>query len=206
MGNILKFIDKYLCSENELLLDSYDYNVSEEQFEIKENIIYENFHHSILGNSLFCRQIDDEDDAYEVELSSKSREKIIKRTLFQIKHYQDPKMGDLLERHCKGSWLDKEFKNDPDVTTNFIDSKNIWACYVSHSEDFDKPLSYSRIYYVANTEKGLKIIDYNRFVQGKWEHQADTDVMDIINPGTLISVEKYQAPEEEMSLMDYNAE
>lgn len=39
----------------------------------------------------------------------------------------------------------------------------------------------------------------------EWRHSHDLKINQVINPGTLIAVEKYQTPEEPNSLADYNA-
>ena len=39
---------------------------------------------------------------------------------------------------------------------------------------------------------------------GKWYHPVDVDVVTVISEGNLVAVEKYQTPEEETSLADYN--
>ena len=40
--------------------------------------------------------------------------------------------------------------------------------------------------------------------KGIWYHPVDLDTVTVIDEGQLITVEKYQATEEETSLADYN--
>ncbi len=110
----------------------------------------------------------------------------IKPILFQIKQYKYPELGGALK---------SQVQND-----------EIWACYVSSSLDTGKPLGYRRLYYIAKGAGGLKIIYYITFDMKKkhWRHSVDLETVKVLDPGKLIAVEKYQAPEEDFSLLDYN--
>lgn len=70
------------------------------------------------------------------------------------------------------------------------------------------PLDYSTVFYVAQTNEGLKIIYKIRYESDvpEWRHSHDLKINQVKKPGKLIAVEKYQAPEEANSLADYNAE
>ncbi len=115
-------------------------------------------------------------------------EKIIPRTLFQIKHYENPVLGDALKRIVTGT--------------------DLYACYVSYPSNGGRDLYFSSIFYVAETNEGLKIIYEKSFNSdtGIWYHPVDLDTVTVIDEGKLIAVEKYQAPEEATSLADFNKE
>ncbi len=112
----------------------------------------------------------------------------IPRTLFQIQQYKNPKLGEGLQR-----WL----VND-----------DLFACYTSYTENTGRELSYNKLFYVAETNEGLKIIYDLTFgvKEPGWRHSHDLKINQVKDPGKLIAVEKYQAPEEANSLADYNAE
>jgi len=114
-------------------------------------------------------------------------EKTTPRSLFQIKHYQNPTLGDALK--C------------------IVTGNDLYACYVSYdSTGGGRELYFSSIFYVAETDQGLKIIYRKGFDsdKGVWYHPVDMDVTIVIDEGQLVAVEKYQAPEEATSLADYN--
>lgn len=75
----------------------------------------------------------------------------------------------------------------------------------------DYPMEYDTIFYIAKTSEGLKIIDrifYGVEKENKWDNPAKKSeiyqITKVIKAGTLISVEKYNAPEDEICLKDYN--
>jgi len=188
MKEIKEFIENYMDAEFKANKGKYDIKVTNSQYEELEKKAYA-FYHSLTPNP-FGRggSIDDIiGDETWVNRYAKKCEKIIPRTLFQIKQYKNPKLGEGLPR-----WL----VND-----------ELFACYTSYTENNDMPLDYSTVFYVAETNEGLKIIYKIRYDSDvpEWRHSHDLKINQVKNPGKLIAVEKYQAPEEANSLADYNA-
>ena len=190
MKEIKKFIsnfieNEYLCNKNEYLTSVTDDNYERLK---KEAIKY---YHSYISTNLFIRGISKENIKYFTAEQVKSFEKnsldAIPRTLFQIKHYKDFTLGDSLKR--------------------IVTSKDLFACYVSYPSKGPRDLYFSSIFFVAESNEGLKIIYRMSFDsdKGKWYHPVDLDVLRVNNNGTLMAMEKYQAPEEATSLADYNA-
>lgn len=109
-------------------------------------------------------------------------------SLFQIKHYKNPVLGDALKRIVTGT--------------------NLYACYVSYPSKGGRDLYFSSIFYVAETNEEQKIMYEKSFNSdtGIWYHPVDLDTVTVIDEGKLIATEKYQAPEEATSLVDYNKE
>ncbi|HPI87391.1 MAG TPA: hypothetical protein PLR01_13535 [Bacteroidales bacterium] len=122
-----------------------------------------------------------------IDLVLKDRDTLLKRKLFQIKHYKNPIAGKELSSH--------------------IDIKDMYRCYLGPNQQTTSPDSrFSRAFFVSDTSEGLKIIYYERFTLGKWEQPHDYEPMLIKDFGTLVEVKKIQAPEEPQSLKDYNKE
>lgn len=187
MEEIKKFIEDYICTENKCLKAKWDIEKNDEEVSELDKNTQLYFHSVMVKNSLKRTGYEFRDDE-DVLFAKIKCEKIIPRTLFQIKQYRNPKLGEGLAR-----WL----VND-----------ELFACYTSYTENNDMPLDYSTIFYVAQTNEGLKIIYKIRYDSDvpEWRHSHDLKINQVKAPGKLIDVEKYQAPEEANSLADYNAE
>lgn len=148
------------------------------------------FNHSLTNDKSSERAISEKYSKYfeqdELKLYAKNSEKAIPRTLFQIKQYKGFELGDALKRIVTG--------------------QDLYACYVSYPSKGSRELYFSSIFYVAETNEGVKIIYEKSFNSdtGKWYHPVDMDVTTVISEGDLVAVEKYQPPVEETSLADYN--
>ena len=184
MEKIKQFIEQFIQAEYNFSYAEYSMEISDEE----------------------CQQIADRANAflyhpqYERATSIEERkgneqweqrykaklQKIIPRTFFQIKHYENPFLGDGLKRIVTGT--------------------DLYACYVGYNLNVERPLFFSSIFYVAQTNEGLKIIYQKLFddEKGTWKHSHDLKAAQVLDAGKLIAVEKYQAPEEETSLADYN--
>lgn len=189
MEEIKSFIENYIKAEFTANRGKYDIQISDLQYNELEREAY-SFYHSINPDP-FGRggSIDNIiGDETWINRYAKKYEKIIPRTLFQIRQYKNPKVGDGLAR-----WL----VND-----------KLFACYTSYTENNGLPLDYSTVFYVAQTNEELKIIYKIRYESDvpKWPHSHDLKINQVKNPGKLVAVEKYQAPEEPNSLADYNEE
>ncbi|MEO4005952.1 hypothetical protein [Flavobacterium sp. CAU 1735] len=186
MEEIKKFIEDYICIENKCLKTKWDVEKTDD--EVSElNTGMQLYFHSIAKNSLERTGYEFTDDD-DIIYAKKKYEKIVPRTLFQIKQYKNPEVGEGLAR-----WL---------ITDE------LFACYTSYTENNGLPLDYATVFYAAQTNEGLKIIYKIRYESDvpEWRHSHDLKINQVKNPGKLIAVEKYQAPEETNSLVDYNAE
>ncbi|WP_196887667.1 hypothetical protein [Aureivirga sp. CE67] len=189
MEKIYNFITEFVRNDYEIHRTKYDISLSDENHDKLSTKLNSYIHPYLNYNQNRVRKVASvlNDQVYLNRFSRKIN-KIIPRTLFQIKHYQHPELGSSLE--------------------SIIKDDDLWACYLSYDQQGGRDLYFSSIFFVANTNKGLKIIYKMSFDSdnGEWYHPHNGEVLQVLNPGTLISVEKYQAPEEETSLMDYNTE
>ena len=190
MNKIKEFIDQFIESEYDCNRKEYLSSVTDGEFDLLKNKVLK-FYHSRDSSNLFVRGIAEENLKYFSAEQIKSFEKnsidAIPRTLFQIKHYQEPILGDALKRIVTGN--------------------DLYACYLSYPSKGGRELYFSSIFYVSETNEGLKIIYEKSFNSdtGIWYHPVDMDVTTVIDEGKLIETEKYQAPEEATSLADYNS-
>lgn len=115
------------------------------------------------------------------------------RTLFQIKQYRNPTIGD--------------------GKKNLVTTNELWACFVSSVEGTEltgRQLGYDTIFYVAHTNEGFKIIDYILYSKkhNVWDNPLDESenyqISKVIQPGTLVETEKYIEPEDPYCLADFN--
>jgi len=190
MEKIKKFILSFIKDEFNCNKAKTDVAITDNDYGNLKNKA-QNYFHSIVPNSygrgMSQEELLNDDEIYQ-DLYRKNVTDAIPRTLFQIKQYKNPKLGEGLPR-----WL----VND-----------ELFACYTSYTENNDMPLDYSTVFYIAETNEGLKIIYKIRYDCDvpEWRHSHDLKINQVKNPGKLIAVEKYQAPEEANSLADYNAE
>ena len=186
MDNIKEFLLNFIKKEYQFTKCRYDINVTDQDCENIANKLNKSF---IEENSSNYRRIGREfKNESKKQFSIENLERAIPRTLFQIKHYKDFTLGDSLKR--------------------IVTSKDLFACYVSYEQKTGYPIGYSTIFYVSETDEGLKIIyakNYNTSVKHGWSHSHDLKVLQVLKDGTLLAVEKYEAPEEATSLADYNA-
>jgi len=190
MKNIKELIERFIVAEHKCNKGEYNFNLSDKDYELLRKEASSFFHNDV--DKHFWRGVEedefndiDEDEKKEYEENTLSA---IPRTLFQIKQYNNFELGDSLKRIVTG--------------------KDLYACYVSYPSKGGRALYFSSIFYVSETNEGMKIIYEKSFNSdtGKWYHPVDMDVVTVISEGQLVALEKYQAPEEETSLTDYNAE
>lgn len=189
MENIKTFIAQFIQAEYDCKRTEYIGSVSDDEYHSFQAKLFSFFHSrdSIHSEE---RGIAEENLNYFSEEDLKKFEKnstdAIPRTLFQIKHYENPVLGDALKRIVTGN--------------------DLYACYVSYPSQGGRDLYFSSIFYVTETNEGQKIIYDKSFNSdtGSWYHPVDMDTVTVIDEGHLIAVEKYQAPEEATSLADYN--
>ena len=189
MQKIKDFIEGFIQSEYKCAYSKWDITVNDEDYEKHKEKAY-SFMHTNLSNPFYRAGVlqDLIADPNERSFALIKLKKIMPRTLFQIKHYQNPILGDALKRIITGN--------------------DLYACYVSYPSKGGREFYFSSIFYVAETNQGLKIIYEKSFNSetGVWYHPVDMDVTTVIDEGKLVEVEKYQAPEEATSLADYNME
>jgi hypothetical protein len=190
MEDIKEFInafikDEYICNKS-----NYNFSISDAEYE-KMRLKVKSYFHTV-NNQEYWRGLEEDEvrelDAKMKDLYFQNVDRVVPRTLFQIKQYKNPKVGEGLER-----WLQTD---------------ELFACYTSYTEKNDMPLDYSTVFYVAYTDQGLKIVYKIRYDsdEPEWRHSHDLKINQVKKPGKLIVVEKYKAPEEATSLADYNAE
>lgn len=190
MKEIKSFMESFIQDEYTCNKANYDFSISDNDYE-KVRLKVEAYFHTVNSDE-YWRALEEEDvqelDIEEKELYFQNVGRAIPRTLFQIKQYKNPKVGEGLAR-----WL----VND-----------EIFACYTSYTENTGRELGFNKLFYVAKTDQGIKIIyDLTYGVQEpEWRHSHDLKINQVKNPGKLVAVEKYQAPEESNSLVDYHAE
>lgn len=186
MEKIKIFIDSFVEKEYLFTKSKYDINVSDENCTSLANELNAFFDDSNRPN--FRRSGREFKNESKKKFSMQNFERVIHRTLFQIKKYKNFDLGDTLKRIVKG--------------------EELYACYLSYESDNGMSLDYSDIFYVAETDKGLKIIYNMRYgvKNREWRHIHDLEVLQVLDNGELVSIEKYQAPIEETSLSDYNKE
>lgn len=189
METIKQFIEQFIQAEFDCKRTEYIGTFSDEEFNALQVNLFSFFHSR---DSIYSeeRGIAEENLKYFSEEDLKKFEKnstdAIPRTLFQIKQYENPVLGDALKRIVTGN--------------------DLYVCYVSYPSKGGRDLYFSSIFYVAETNEGQKIIYEKSFNSdtGVWYHPVDMDTVMVIDEGKLIAVEKYQAPEEATSLEDYN--
>ncbi|KMQ70286.1 hypothetical protein [Chryseobacterium koreense] len=190
METIKQFIEQFILDEYNCNKAKTDITVTDGEYKTLQEKAY-NHYHSIMpnpyGRGMSQERLLNDEPMYQ-ELYKKNVKETTPRTLFQIKQYEKPKLGEGLPR-----WM----IND-----------TLFACYTSYTKKTGKPLSYNKLFYVAETAEGLKIIYDLTFgvKEQEWRHSHALKINQVLDAGKLISVEKYQAPEEEISLADYNKE
>lgn len=191
LKDIKEFIEHFIESEYDSNRNEYISSVTDEEFNILKGKELE-FYHSHLSAYQSERGIAEENLKYFTDDQIKAFEKnsidAIPRTLFQIKHYQNPTLGDGLKRIVTGN--------------------DLYACYVSYPSNGGRDLYFSSIFYIMETNQGLRIIYRKSFDSdnGVWYHPVGMDVTTVIQEGQHIETEKYVAPVEATSLEDYNKE
>lgn len=186
MKEIKEFIEAYINNEFQFTIMKYDILVNDEECEIQAKII-NNFFHTRNPTNYRRTGIEFKDETKKA-LAVTNKKKAIPRTLFQIKHYQDPLLRDAIKHIVIGN--------------------DLYACYVSYPSKEGRDLYFSSIFYVSETNEGLKIIfrkSINSDTGRVWYRTVDLVVETVIEEGKLIEVEKYKAPEEATSLADYNS-
>ncbi|KMQ70287.1 hypothetical protein [Chryseobacterium koreense] len=188
METIKQFIEQFILDEYNCNKAKTDITVTDGEYKTLQEKAYSHYH-SIMpnpyGRGMSQEELLNEEPIYQ-ELYRNNVEDAVPRTLFQIKQYEKPKLGEGLPR-----WM----IND-----------TLFACYTSYTEKSDDPMDYSTLFYVSETNEGLKIVYRIRYdsEEQEWRHSHDLKINQVKNPGKLITVEKYQAPEEKTSLADYN--
>jgi hypothetical protein len=183
MKNIIDFIDLFLNYEYEANKAKWDTLISDEDA-IKSGLLPKQYFHSSLSYISFGRTeglFDNQD--YKIFAPVKMS-RVTKRTLFQIKKYENSQFGDLIKR--------------------ILIKNTIHLCFTGSDEKNDDGKSYySRMYVVAETDEGIKIIYYFFFTKGVLDQMHDNVDGFIHDLGKLVGVYKNINPEEEKSLLHY---
>jgi len=186
MKTIENFINDFISAEYEALKGKWDISISNEECGVL-NVKAKSYFHSLLSSMDFGRVENFFEDEDILDYAPMKLEELQKRTLFQIKEYKNPVCGERIKQAL-------------------VDN-TIFLCYAGDVEvDDDSKAFYSRIFVLANSDENLKIISYFRFKEGELEQLDNYESNQITDLGILVNVKKLQAPEEENSLADYNAE
>jgi hypothetical protein len=187
IAEVKTFINSFIKDEHICNKANYNFSISDDEYE-KMRLKVKIYFHTV-NNQEYWRGLEEDEvkelDVEMKDLYSQNVDKAVPRTLFQIKQYKNPKVGEGLAQ-----WL----VND-----------ELFACYTSYTEETGRELGYNKLFYIANTDEGLKIIyDLTYGIkEPEWRHSHDLKINQVKNPGNLIVVEKYVAPEETNSLADY---
>lgn len=185
MDLIRDFINDFVGDEYVSTRSRYDVNINDEEQMSSVGIRMARYFHDLMSSSLSTYHRKSIDLGEKSLIKYKKPEKVQKRPLYQIRKYEKPKCGDVIKR--------------------VLSEEVIYLCYTGHDEVVKKGKSkYRRIFIVAQTDEGLKIISYFRWVDGEYEQLDRYEPTHIKDLGKLVGVEKFIAPEEETSLADYN--
>ncbi|WP_028973181.1 hypothetical protein [Spirochaeta cellobiosiphila] len=184
MEQVQSFIESFLTYESESNKMRYNENISDEECKVYDSVIHDYIH--TIFNDIGIGRSEGEFDKYRFKTLIKvNLENVQKRPFYQIRKYENPKCGDVIKR--------------------VLSEEIIYLCYTGSDKTVKKGKSkYHRIFIVAETDEGLKIISYFRWVDGEYEQLDRYEPTHIKDLGKLVGVEKYLAPEEATSLADYN--
>lgn len=184
MKSVFELVNSFL--EAELKANQSKWNLDLPDEDVKEiSEACQEYCHSILGKITNGRaeNMFDDDDVRNFAPTKLSRAQ--KRPLYQIRKYENPKFGDVIKRVLK--------------------ENVIYLCYTGNDEAVKKGKSkYRRVFVVAETDEGLKIVSYFRWSDSELEQRSDYTPTHINKLNNVVGVEKYIAPEEGTSLADYN--
>ena len=170
METIKQFIEQFIQAEYNFSYAEYSMEISDEECQQVADRANAYLYHPQYER---VTPIEERKGNEQWEQRYKTKlQKIIPRTLFQIKHYENPVLGDALKRIVTGN--------------------DLYACYVSYPSKGGRDLYFSSIFYVAETNEGQKIIYEKSFDSDKgiWYHPVDLDTVTVIDEGQLITVEK----------------
>ena len=182
MEEVLSFMNALLFEELELEKLIWNVNVSDQECNTKRDGIRKQFYSDLVTTS-FGRGAGFFNDPDVVEFSHSKLKKLKKRRLFQIKRLEGSKLGEALAREVNGA--------------------DLYRCYVSNESNIDK---FSMSFYLSKISGEFKIVSKDRFVLGKWEAPHNHKPTQVLEVGSTAEVLKIEAPEEALSLADYNAE
>ncbi len=167
MEDIKNFIESFIKDEYACNKANYDFSISDEEYENMRLKLEDHFH--TVNIDEYWRALEEE-DVLELTIEMKDLyfqnvERAIPRTLFQIKHYKNPEVGEGLQK-----WL----VND-----------ELFACYTSYTEDTGRELGYNKLFYVAETNEGMKIIYDLTFgvKEPEWHHSHDLKINQVKKSG-----------------------
>lgn len=186
MQNTIQFINQFSHLEFTANRAKYDINVSDSEYSQLALAAYHCYHPSVpnpYGRGMTVTDLEEDPDW--AALCRAKIPKIKERVLFQVRKYENALIGEALGRS--------------------VTSKDLYGCLLSYDQDAGRPLFLSSEYFVAETPDGLKII-YDRSFNtkdGTWSHSHDHAPTRVEDPGTLVEVQNFVAPEDEASLKEY---
>ena len=186
MEEVISFFSNFTEEEYQLRLDYYDTNLSSSDYNLRRDAFGKYFH-PVLGN--YERQAYSRSKFFErkPELFLAEKKFLLRRVLFQIKQYNNPTLGKQLATNLNADVIYRGYFGPIKKTTS-------------------PDLRFSNAFFATETNGSFKIIYEEFFNVGKWERPHDHEPLFISDFGELVDTAKFLAPEEELSLMDYDAE
>jgi hypothetical protein len=190
MENVRTYIQNFAAFEFACNLAKYDLSVDDETYQTLRDNAQFFFHRTVpslygRGGTVQRLQQNIEEKPARAALYQKNISQTCKRTVFQIRHYKSPQVGDILREKMK--------------------TDELWGCLCSYHIDNGQDIDISRMYFVAETDEGLKIVYDWGFEQDKhtWRQTHDHLPSRIEHAGKLLEVLNLQPPVEPTSLQEY---
>ena len=186
MDKINAFLADFVNQDYKCNLNRFNTTLTEAEYKVLEGNAREFFWKG-LPNPYNGWGIDQENlgDPEGLKRDEKKVNQTLQRTLFQIRHYRSPQLGDVLREKIK--------------------TDELWGCLCSYHIDNGMELDIAYMYFIAETEQGLKIIYKWGFEPEKqsWCQTHDHLPTRVEHAGTLVEVLNLQPPVELASLGEY---
>lgn len=185
MQDVKSFLEEYFELEHEARLATLDDTITFKEHRDKYDHRLAEYWGA--ARTAINHDIEDLRETMDVteELLETWRAGFTKRIVFQIEAYENPVFGEELKEKF------------PNVAT-------IYRCIISSYMTLAmSEKSFSETFSVIEHEGKWKIIYREAFIQKSWRPQDDWTKGHVLDFGTLVKVESYVAPEEEVSLKLY---
>lgn len=176
IASVKTFIQDFTQSEYKYEYTKWDMPKNNERYEVYRNrtysFVYPYPSSDIIG--MFNSFLVEKEDKMS---RSQKLKKLTPRTLFKIEHYRDFN----LQGTSKG----------------IVTGNDLYACYVSYPSTWPDEFLFSSIFYIADTDEGMRIIYRKRFNSDSgWYHPDNMIHLKIIDEGKLVEIQKYNEPQE----------
>jgi hypothetical protein len=183
MELVLKFFNDFLEAEHRSTVAIFSKEVSDDECKGLTDRT-KSFIHSLVKYQ--HERSGAEFDVDMAEFSEMNRANAVKRQLFLVKAYRNPVYGDALRRVVVGDRL--------------------YGLYCSYSMKARRKPGYSQLFFVADTDEGLRVVYLKRFVDAKWNEMHGYGPMQVADAGEAVECVKLHAPEDPESLALYERE